>query len=184
MVANRKSKEPTSMRDNQPPPPAKRIQAREAALKKQVASARGRGRKAATDANDENVDLTGLGGSRRSSRLNVTAQGVAGTAMETNSNTSAEPLLDKPNAPPVKRKPAGKAPNVNYRGPKSQHLFSSPVGDADGGAATDDEDGEEELAPRSKKSKAPLAGAPSGLEEIQDLKRQLQEERGHSPYCF
>jgi hypothetical protein len=85
---------------------------------------------------------------RRSSRLN----GTAGTALDV--------LVDKANVP-VKRKTAGRKTNAN-RGGRKQRSCTLSEDDVDG--APTDEGAESDT--------------PTNLEEIQDLRQQLQQEKG------
>ncbi len=108
------------------------------------------GKKAAMDAINENVNPTAP--NRRSSRLKGTALDMAATAPDADSTTNAEVLMDKGNVP-VKRKAAGR---------KLRHDLSPSRDDV--GSTFTDEDAQSD--------------APSGLDEIRDLRQQLQQEKG------
>lgn len=85
---------------------------------------------------------------RRSSRLNKNALDM-------------EVLVDKANVA-VKRKVAGKKTNANDQGGRKQRGCSLS-GDDVGGTPTDED---------------AQSDAPTNLEEIQDLRQQLQQEKG------
>lgn len=167
-------KEHTNMRNNQLQPSAKKVQAREAAPTQRKAVARGRGKLALADANNEDVDpLTKTSQpTRRSSRLHGDASGSKVTAPRTNQRGGHKPQQDPSSSPPVddigsgvgRRHPVistGKnttLANVAIARPsrETSSTYSPTTADVDNQSQLDD------------------------LDEIQDLRRQLQEEKGHS----
>jgi hypothetical protein len=167
------------MRDNPALPAVKSVRAHEAVsgLQKTVPGAGGRGRAAKAGTNDENVDSTRTSRpNRRSSRLNV-------------------PVPDQ----------TATAPKAKQRGHKHQHHSSPALNDIDSGAIADDDGVERGRLTAFARSKgAAIMNAPGhsrgartcsptpvgrsaqlelhGLDEIQDLRRQLQEEKGEPLY--
>jgi hypothetical protein len=161
------------MRNNQLQPSAKKVQAREAAPKQKKATAHGRGKLAAADANNENVDPTGtLQPNRRSSRLHGNASDSKATAPRTNQRGGRKPQHDPSPSPPVddigsgvgRQRPVtstGKnttLANVAVTWPSRETSPTHSPTTADGNNQSQLGD----------------------LDEIQDLRRQLQEEKGHS----
>jgi hypothetical protein len=158
---------PTNRRNNAPLLSAENTKARRTIpVQKKAApcNTRRRGQKTVMDTNSENVDSTAP--NRRSSRLNGTALDVAATAQDTDSTTNVEVLVDKANVP-VKRKTAGRKTNANQGGRKQRGCSLS--GDDVGGAPTDED---------------AQSDTPTNFEEIQDLRQQLQQEKGfrHAKY--
>jgi hypothetical protein len=154
-MANKKPTEPTKRRNNVLLSAAKNTQARQAAVlqkKAAVSHARGRGQKVVMDTNDENDHSTPP--KRRSSRLNGPASDRASMAPRTNSCANAKPSQ-------AKRKSTGAKANANQGGSESRH--DSPFLPRDD-SATPSEDAQSD--------------ARSGLDEIQDLRWQLQQEKG------
>jgi hypothetical protein len=154
-MTNKKATKHTKRHGNALLPVAKNTQARQAAILQKKATtphARGRGRKAVMETDDESVHSTPP--KRRSSRLNGPTPDRTATVPRANSHKSAVPLL-------AERKGTAAKGNAN-QGSEPRYDFSFPSGD-DRTTPTE-EDAESD--------------AGSGLGEIQDLRRQLQQEKG------
>jgi len=157
---------------------SKKVRALEAARmqKKAVESnRRGRPRKVVT-VTDENVNSTTLSKpSRRSSRLKGVTAGISGTGL----NVNAEPLLEKVNLPPAKKK-AAKGKGIGNNDLVFEGL--GRVGRSANGASV-------VVAKPGRKGSAhaptPIdedvqSNDPGAFDEITDLKRLLEAERSES----
>lgn len=154
-MTNKKPTKPTKRHGNALLPIAKNTQARRAAvLQKKAATphARGRGRKAAMDTGDESVHSTPP--KRRSSRLKGPTPDTPDTVLRAHSHKSTMPLL-------AERRSTAAKDNAN-QGSEPRYDFSFLSGD-------------DRTAPTEEDAQS---DAGSGLGEIQDLRRQLQQERG------
>jgi hypothetical protein len=187
MTNSKKNCKPTSARNNPPALAVKNMKAREAALLEKKAAAsntRGRGRSIVADVNDKNVNSTGPSKPRRcSSRLNGTTPGTTDEAPETGSNTRTETVFETPDVPPTKRKAKAMGTNRHNmddadsyiaatsksRGAKNAQIVNAKAGHKISTRSPTAENEDTEL------------DTSGGLNEIQELRRLLQQEKGELP---
>jgi len=186
---------------------AKNRQAREAAKvqKTTVSNAPGRGRNVAMDANDENINsITPRKPNRRSCRLNPTTVSTAGIAAAADSYINPERLPKTANVPRTRRKASATQatkcnhadtgtemttdddacnmalPSSNAKAQSRKGTGRSEHSSGNGGgqrSADQRRNGMDDADMTEDKDAQPDVS--DELDSIQDLRRQLQEEKGY-----
>jgi len=197
-----KNRVSTKTRDNPLLPAAKNAPA--PLGQKKANAVRGHERNVVMDKDDENIDSTGISKlNRRSSRLNDTVQDAAATArkaskrgrtsqhrssflLSEDASSRAGTDDDEAEEPaPTPKRPQARSSKVTGR---HKDKGTGNEGNAVRGRPVASTRGEGANPGRKARSRSPTPthanaqAEASGLDEIQDLQRQLQEEKGHPSY--